>query len=43
MTLFLTSYEFKGVKKTYQKRSFIAKSVVTNNIKSNATKTENTH
>ena len=42
MTLFLNSDAFKGVKKAHQKRSFIAKSVLTNNIKSNAAKTKNT-
>jgi hypothetical protein len=42
VTLFLGSDAFKGVKKAYQKRSFIAESVVTNNIKSNAAKTKNT-
>ena len=38
MTLFFSSDAFKGVKKAQQKRSFIAKSVVTNNNKSNAAK-----
>ena len=42
MTLFLSSDAFKGVKKAQQKRSFIAKSVVTNNHKSDAAKTKNT-
>jgi hypothetical protein len=43
VTLFLSSDAFEGVKKAHQKRSFIAKSVVKNNIKSNATKTKNIH
>ena len=42
MTLFLSSDAFKGIKKVQQKRSFIAKSVVTNNNKCNAAKTKNT-
>jgi hypothetical protein len=42
MTLFLSSDAFKGVKKSQQKHSFIAKSVVTNNNKCNAAKTKNT-
>ena len=42
MTLFLSSNAFKEVKQVNQKRSFIAKSVVTNNIESNDAKTKNT-
>ena len=40
MTLFLSSDAFKRVKKAYQKRSLLAKIVVTNNIKSNAAETK---
>ena len=42
MTLFLSSDAFKRVKKAQQNRSFIAKTVVTKNNKSNAAKTKNT-
>ena len=42
MTLFLSSDTFKGVKKAQQKRSFIAKSVGTNNNQWNDAKTKNT-
>ena len=42
MTLFLSSYAFKGVQKAQQKRSFIAKNEVTHNNKSNAVKTRTT-